>query len=515
MRILFLAALIGAFLPRLSAQDVQWGSPFDVREGFRQFIGTLGGDHYYLTQRERKNRYIQRISANLDAADPVNIELNAEQGLRDYVDAAIIGERLYVFSQYNDRREKKLYLYADELDPQTLKIRDQTNIEVIDYPSIKETGEFRVLVSLDAEMLMVFSDRAGKPKENKAFAVQVYDPELNSKWENKFTLPLTNELFQFQDVFVSGDAEVFLGYLAYDKRPGSGKDGELYYRAHVMHITGNGDVAVDHMPDFGTALVNEFRLAEHQYGGAALIGHFSYKEDRRMAGTVFCSVFDAVQDVEVNPLSHDELFRFMKPSQEEQARKDISKGRPAPELRDFVMRDVLVRPTGEVVGILEFWDRVDEMPSGTVDFGVQLANVGNNSWIMRDVMVVQYGDLGRRQFVACVPKRQLSTTEDDFFGSVGYAAGKENLYFVYNDHKLNLNKERSGAMAKVLSTNNCVVTLATIDRNGIVTRTHLDFPTGKARLCRPGSCGQWLWGPTFMVYARDRSNRYVGTISIR
>ena len=514
MRILFLAALIGAFLPRFSAQDIQWGSPFDVREGFRQFIGTLGGDHYYLTQRERKNRYIQRISANLNAADPVNIELNAEQGLRDYVDAAIIGERLYIFSQYNDRREKKLYLYADELDPQTLEIRDQTNIEVIDYPSIKETGEFRVLVSRDAEMLMVFSDRAGKPKENKAFAVQVYDPELNSKWETSSPCPHQRTL-SISGRVCRGDAEMFLGYLAYDKRPGSGKDGELYYRAHVMHITGNGDVAVDHKPDFGTALVNEFRLAEHQYGGAALIGHFSYEEDSRMAGTVFCSVFDAVQDVEVNPLSHDELFRFMKPSQEEQARKDISKGRPAPELRDFVMRDVLVRPTGEVVGILEFWDRVDEMPSGTVDFGVQLANVGNNSWIMRDVMVVQYGDLGRRQFVACVPKRQLSTTEDDFFGSVGYAAGKENLYFVYNDHKLNLNKERSGAMAKVLSTNNCVVTLATIDRNGIVTRTHLDFPTGKARLCRPGSCGQWLWGPTFMVYARDRSNRYVGTISIR
>ena len=252
------------------------GFPFDVREGFRQFIGTLGGDHYYLTQRERKNRYIQRISANLDAADPVNIELNAEQGLRDYVDAAIIGERLYIFSQYNDRREKKLYLYADELDPQTLEIRDQTNIEVIDYPSIKETGEFRVLVSRDAEMLMFRTAPASK--ENKEFAVQVYDPELNSKWENKFTLPLTNELFQFQDVFVSGDAEVFLATWP-TTSAGFRQRRRAVLPRDVMHITGNGDVAVDHKPDFGTALVNEFRLAEHQYGGAALIGHFSYEED--------------------------------------------------------------------------------------------------------------------------------------------------------------------------------------------------------------------------------------------
>ena len=108
-------------------------------------------------------------------------------------------------------------------------------------------------------------------------------------------------------------------------------------------------------------------------------------------------------------------------------------------------------------------------------------------------MVVQYGDLGRRQFVACVPKRQLSTTEDDFFGSVGYAAG-ENLYFVYNDHKLNLNKalwsygqstehQRCSDPGHHRPQRNC-------------DRTHLDFPTGKARLCRPGSCGQWLWGPT-------------------
>ena len=515
MRILFLAALIGAFLPCLSAQDVQWSSPFEVREQFKQFIGTLGGDHYYLTQRERKNRYIQRISANLDAADPVNIELEAEQGLRTYVDAAIIGERLYIFTEYNDRREKKLYLYADELDPQTLEIRDQTNIEVIDYPSIKETGEFRVHVSRDADMLMVFSDRAGKPKENKEFAVQVYDPELNSKWENKFTLPLTNELFQFQDVFVSGDAEVFLGYLAYDKRPGSGKDGELYYRAHVMQITGNGDVAVDHKPDFGTALVNEFRLAEHQYGGAALLGRFSYEDDRRMAGTVFCSVFDAVQDVQVNALSNEDRFSFMSPSKETQVRKDMAKGRLAPELRDFVMREVLVRPTGEIVGILEFCDRVDELVTGSAGFGAQLANIGDNTWRLKDVMIVQYDDTGRQQFVACVPKRQLSASDDNFFGSVAFASGEEYLYFLYNDHNTNLNKRRSGEMTQLDSANDCAITLAVIDRNGDVTRKHLSFPTGGPCVIRPSASGQWMYIPTLMIYGRDRSNRYVGTISIR
>jgi hypothetical protein len=79
---------------------------------------------------------------------------------------------------------------------------------------------------------------------------------------------------------------------------------------------------------------------------------------------------------------------------------------------------------------------------------------------------------GEIAWSARIPKRQVSVNDFGQYSSYGMSIVAEKLYFVYNDDPKNLDS-RAKRIAQETPDKYSVVTIAEVDRNGVVTRSPL------------------------------------------
>ena len=209
------------------AVDIVWGE--EIKESSRATLNDIvgydeSGVYTLLSQRKSFTRYgalitLQHFNPLLKKVNELKIDLR-EGNRTVYLERIIqLKEKLYLFSSYNDPKEKKNKLFVQTVNKKNLTLNEDRKIAAdIGYKSLKNDGTFGQKLSLDSSKLLVWYDLPYKYRQPERFGLKVYDDDFKLLWQKDIQLPYSDQLFEVKSYKVDGEGNVFiLGRVFKDK----------------------------------------------------------------------------------------------------------------------------------------------------------------------------------------------------------------------------------------------------------------------------------------------------------
>ena len=132
---------------------------------------------------------------------------------------------------------------------------------------------------------------------------------------------------------------------------------------------------------------------------------------------------------------------------------------------------------GSIEGVFRFGDQLTQTDGSTIitaehnyEVNTQDANgFWRTTFHSRDVIIIHFEAEGKVRGINLIPKRQSSTT-NTFLSHAGVALDDQPAYFIYNDHKENIDRAIDKRPRQMRSASNGVTALAYIDEAGDLQR---------------------------------------------
>lgn len=126
----------------------------------------------------------------------------------------LLRDKLLVFSSFQNSKDKKHYLFAQNLDPESLELVPNTKlIGELDYSGFNKfsTTVFQFEVSPDSSKVLVFYTLLDKHNETLRKGMYVFDHDMNLKWKNSdFVAKFSGGIFEYNRFRVDNDGNVYL-----------------------------------------------------------------------------------------------------------------------------------------------------------------------------------------------------------------------------------------------------------------------------------------------------------------
>lgn len=365
-----------------------------------------------------------------------------------------------------------------ELSPPVLVVKDRFEGKV-DLPETKWA------ISNDTSKLLLatYSDKNQSESKLKMI-LTVTDPQLKTVWQNQFELPYSEKQLGIQSWCIDHAGNIFMISKVYDDdkvKEAKREEGErvVAYRMVVFKFEAGADHALETELDLGGAFVKNAQMALSPKGDIQIVGLFSNDFKGLIQGLFF---------IRINPLTSAILLSNKKSLSEEELNKigykniDLKKGELG-LVNTFEFGDLLFLEDGSSFVTVE---KVDTITT-TSDFGD--GNVSSSTtYRSGDIIVLRFDADGAHKDIHVIPKHQTNSAQLPL-GHVAFA-GKDRVYFFYNENKKNLKKPLGEKPAATYNFTTSIGVLTSIDAAGKIERKPLiaarDIQLPLApRLCGP------------------------------
>jgi len=143
-------------------------------------------------------------------------EINLTEGKKEKQFQGIfhLNDKLYLFSSFQNEKEKKHYLFVQSINKETLAPNEDIKlIGEIDYSGLNKynTTYFNYEFSGDSSKVLVYFNMVNKSDENLKYGMYVYDNLMNLLWKNENIVPQFGEgVFSYKEFKIDNDANVYL-----------------------------------------------------------------------------------------------------------------------------------------------------------------------------------------------------------------------------------------------------------------------------------------------------------------
>jgi len=198
------------------------GSDFvnDVRE-----LGMINGYAYFLFlpfQRTSPNEliffnqspFIYKIDLKNNIVKKTELELKADKKDLQFEGVMKLKDKLFVFSSYQNTKEKKHYLFVQNFNPANCElINNAKYIAELDYSGYSkfESTAFNMVSSPDSTKVLIFYSLLTKKNVELRSGINIYDSNINLLWKNdNVTGEFTKGIFEFQQFKIDNKGTVYL-----------------------------------------------------------------------------------------------------------------------------------------------------------------------------------------------------------------------------------------------------------------------------------------------------------------
>ncbi len=520
---LLLAAFIGPASFELSAQTrtqragIVWSDLLDDRTDgdFVRVIDRTADAIYLLMYSKKLGHQVQRMDLAMKRVYQRPIELQLGKEELELEDVHIVGRNIVVFASYYDKRNDERNLFVKVYATADMgAVSMYSKVARMDVEDRRNRGAFNTALSPDSSKLLLYMEKPYEKKEKDRFAVKVFDAALTKLWEADIEMPYTDKEFEMEEMKVDNDGSVVcvgVKYASPRERRELKRTGGVPYDYHVLVYWKGQAMPVDETIRVEGKFLQDLTLSLGRDGDVLCAGFYSDKGSWSVRGTFFLRIDRMTKSIvhqSFKEFDKDFILAYMTEKEKGKAERKADRKGEEVEMLEYDIRDIARREDGGALVLAEqyyWWVETIRTTNANGTYSTRTVY----HYVYNDIIVVNITPGGDIEWAAKVPKRQHSINDGGYNSSFAANLKGGKVYLVFNDTGENLflkDGERVGQFE--VSGRDALVTLATVDEDGITHREALFSPEKRdAKLC-PKDCVQLVDGRSFIYASRKKEYRF-------
>jgi len=497
---------------------VEWGP--DLETGDHGTFGSIlhtDEDALYATMYKKKEAFITKYDLGFHVRYSKLLPWEIDKKDHALEGVFFMGDRIYVFSSYYDKKQDRLGLYRRIFDKANMApIGRMEMIHSITAESSRNKGSYVVKVSPNERSLLVLALLPFEKEGNEQFAVKVYDAAGDINWERTVELPYSDKEYRQEELRVDDDGAVLILGVKYDeKREARAKEkkGEVFYTYHLLVMKDASSGVEDTPIEVAGKFLHDMTMAIGKDGHIFCGGYWGNKNSWNARGAYFLRMDRATKRIDhesFKEFDNDFITSYMTEKEEKKATKKAEKKGEDLEMYKFKLYEIVLRDDGGAILVGE----------QAYDYVVCYTDSKGNTrcsthYIHNDIILVNIDPEGDIEWAAKVPKRQHTVNDGGFYSSFALGVKGTNMYAVFNDSGKNLFLKQGDKVEQFeLKGNEALITLATITEDGTVHREALLAPDKRDAILSPSFSWQ-IEDDRMFVYAKRKKEYRFGWITFQ
>lgn len=434
-----LLIILCCFLSQANAQvkPIEWGE-LQRKQGALLYLLPGKQDEFYALRwagGRLFGHYKVSLHKKLKSRRAEKIRLQADGSIANFEGARVINDQFVVF--LSDKRDGQNHFYmqvfTDSLEPKS----DAIHLASYELGKGRSKGEFRVRKSENDEYFGVIWEIPGKKDQRHVYGFKIFDRNLNMVNDGEYPLPFEPKLSTIHEHYVSNTGDYYICLTEYEEpeRKRWFKDHTTYKSLHIYRL--NDDLGLqDFELDLDGRRVVAMAMQSDGEGIFTVTGIYGEKDQSGVAGVFFQRIDLETEEVlEEGFQVFEESFITQDWSEREleRARRREERGKGAPRLYNYIMRDVSFQEDGSIIGTLEQY--YIQVRSTTDGRSGQSSSV--YYYYYNDIIAYKIDAEGEFNWVNKIRKYQVSINDGGPYSSYGCYLGKDKGYFIFNDNSRN------------------------------------------------------------------------------
>jgi|GEM_PF-1290468 len=411
---------------------------------------------------------IQHYDNDMKSTRFVKVELDKDY---EYKTILHFGNELYVFSTFQDKKNKKKELYAQKIDKKTLRVGKE-KLKIASAFNTVSFGEnrynafnyigdrfYKIKLSRDkSKLLIYYSQTTEKKTEHEHISVQVYDSGLRESWRNTYKLPCKDDLFIIESLRVSDEGKVYLLGKEYKEKLRERVDGMPNYTYKLFSFSNKIDSFDNYQLNLEDKFLTNIEMAvAKQANEVVCSGYYSENGKSGKNGSFYFRIDTEKKEI-IKSKSHAFSSEIMTAILGNKEKKKLDKTLEAEKdinLNNYKFDEIILREDGGVVLISEYRRR--KVFSGSDDAIVK--------YYRNNIIIINISPSGEVEWSTKIAKKQVDTNSE-YFLSYSTAVVNDKIYFIFNDKAENATIINSDNIKFFTPNKKTVTTIVQIDSNG-------------------------------------------------
>ena len=504
---------------KTDAADVNWGPELNEKTD-GDFVEIIGDNDkaVYQLMRFKKDLHIQKMDLNMKVQYHKALELEIDKKDYSLEGIYVTQDRILVFSSFFDKKEDQNNLYVKVYNESDFSPKGRMEkIARIPADKARNSGSFGVRVSPDESKILVTIAQPYEKNVTKPLEMKVYTTDMEELWTKKIKVP---EDYHVQEYKMDNDGSVVavsIKYTEKQERRERKREGKATYDYHLLVYDKDSEQPDDHKIAVGDKFLQDLTVSLGKEGDIICGGLYGNKGSWSVRGTFFLKLdrkTQAIKHESFKEFSDDFITAYMTEKEEKKAKKKADRKDEELELYEYDLDEIVRRDDGGAVMVLEqYYMYVTTYTYSTGNGGTATRTVYH--YIYNDVIAVNIDPEGNIEWAAKVPKRQHTTNDGGYYSSYALEVKGDKIYLVFNDSGDNLFLKPGDKIKQFdLTGKDALVTIATIDDGGNVTREALFTPERREAILKPKDCAQ-LNNDQMLIYATRKKEYRFGLVSFK
>lgn len=420
-----------------SQYNVQWSELTRIKGSTSGILPVAGSDFYTI-------RWNGGLMGTMYLARHSNFGLVASGKIQSYIERSIVsfegiatikGQVLVFLS---DKMEGKniLYMqkYGEDCKPQGAAVELTSYVMPKNW---KRRGYFNVISSQNSEFLCVEYDIPGSREENQKFGYKVLSDSLEIVSEGEYESPYDPTSSEISNRYLSNTGDYFIACKIFDvNEKGRIKDYTTLQKAILVQVTPEG------LEEFELDLDNK-RIFDMSFSSDnnRIMTFTGLYGDAERGNTGIKGIFYFRLDFDKKEIIDDGFEKFDKnfitagwsEKDRERADKREAKGKAAPQLFNYDIRETVTLRDGSIIGMLEQY-YVHQVTSNDPRSSI---NTITYYYYYNDLIVYKIQPNGTFDWVKSIPKNQVSANDGGYYSSIARFVTKDKMVVLFNDNLKN------------------------------------------------------------------------------
>jgi hypothetical protein len=465
------------------------------REQNKFYLGKSNDSYFFLREKGglmTSNYSIDKVNSGMNLVRNKEIKFKKDGWRVVPAGSFQLGERVMLLTIDKKQGEKYSDFVAQELNPEKLSLSNPVILgsvnasvgsggfetQLFGYSSLE--SYFKIKVRPDSTGFLVLYNLKGKKSDNEKFGFNVFDANMEKKWDMEVELPYSEKLFEILDVRIdNGDAIYVVGKL-YDEYRAEKRKNKVNYTTKIFKfVKGSSEPASIFDIEFDDVYLSSLRLI-FRADKISAVGFF-----KKMKSTGEDGVFVLNLDPETGKLidynmeafSRDFFLMDLKESQQKKTSKKLDKGKGGNFFRMQLDYVIPQKDGGMIVLAEQRYLVIQTTQTANGQTSTTYHYYGN------DIIAFKVDNDDKISWYTKIPKRQH--TQDNAGVGTSYVAipTAERILFIYNEGNKAFDPKvvaQKGKYSNFRNYGKGIVSLTILDLEGNTTKVKLlDKTNGK------------------------------------
>ncbi len=411
------------------------------------FIGNDSNNEYF--NNGRYSPYLYRYNLNRQETENIELDLSSGKNIRSPEFTLMIKSKVYVFSSFQNKQQKKHYLFVQTLDKEKFILNPAKKIAELSYEGENECRpvEFNYAISPDSCKILIFYSIKNENSEILRSGFALYDNDYNELQQYGNISSGVSGFFWFKHFVVDNTGNVFVAgksYVDMAQMKDSLEQGKPYIIIYKKENPQPYPISIS-FPENKYPVEDE--LAVNNKSELIYAGLFSQKRMLSSIGVFATKINTSIQtaeDLKLQHFNYDFLTKGMKESKQEKLKKKMEKGNEF-EKYPYYLKSIKFMNNGT-------FTLVGERRFASISYA-QGSAASFSFFYYGDIMVINFKEDASVNWMQKVP-RDLDYDKMQY-GACGVLYGKDNStkIFYNNDTFMGLTFTENTSKFKLMMVN--------------------------------------------------------------